>query len=225
MASSFSDKQSEKGFRRHSPVDHLIGQIDHALRTVSGNIGPTVRPSPGRDTGEPILTADERRESARLMRVNHCGEVCAQALYEGQALTAKSPRTAASLKEAASEETDHLSWCESRIRELDSNVSVLNPFWYAASFSMGAVAGLMGDKVNLGFVAATEEQVEDHLEEHLGRLPAGDERSRAILQQMKEDEARHGQNALDMGGAMFPRAVKSLMRTVSGAMTRTTYWI
>ena len=159
------------------------------------------------------------------MRVNHCGEVCAQALYEGQALTAKSPQTAASLKEAAEEETDHLSWCESRIRELDSNVSILNPFWYAASFSLGAVAGLLGDRVNLGFVAATEERVEDHLEEHLERLPEGDDRSRIILQQMKEDEARHGQNALDMGGAIFPQGVKKIMHAVSGAMTRSTYWI
>lgn len=159
------------------------------------------------------------------MRVNHCGEVCAQALYEGQALTSKSHRTAAALREAAIEETDHLSWCESRLRELDSNVSVLGPFWYAASFSMGAAAGLLGDKVNLGFVAATEEQVEDHLDDHLARLPGADARSRAVLEQMKADEARHGQSALEMGGAVFPSPIKKMMRAVSGAMTRSTYWI
>lgn len=206
-------------------VDTLIGRFDRTLRTVSGHIGVTARPSPAAAAPEAELTPAERRESARLMRINHSGEVCAQALYNGQALTARSSRTAASLERAAVEETDHLSWCEDRIRELDSHVSYLNPLWYAASFSMGAVAGLLGDKVNLGFVAATEEQVEAHLEDHLGRLPKTDLHSRAIIQKMSEDEARHGKSALEMGGAVFPPAIKKLMRRVARTMTGTTYWI
>lgn len=211
--------------RRLNRLDRAIGRFDHVLRTVSGNIGRTTRPSPATGPDDQALSAAEREQAARLMRVNHCGEVCAQALYEGQALTAKSRRTASSLEVAAAEETDHLSWCESRIRELDSHVSYLNPFWYAASFAMGATAGLLGDKVNLGFVAATEENVEDHLDDHLARLPESDTRSRSILQQMKEDEARHGQHALEMGGAIFPEGIKRAMRRVSRAMTTSTYWI
>lgn len=159
------------------------------------------------------------------MRVNHCGEVCAQALYNGQSLTARSSRTTAALDHAAVEETDHLSWCESRIRELDSHVSYLNPFWYAASFGLGAAAGLMGDRVNLGFVAATEENVCEHLEEHLSRLPAEDTRSRAILEQMLRDESGHEQTALELGGARFVPPVKRAMRVVSRLMTRSTYWV
>lgn len=208
-----------------SPVDTLISHFDAALKTVSGTVGTTRRHSPARELAEPELTADERQHSARLMRVNHCGEVCAQALYHGQSLTAKSSRTASAMKAAADEETDHLSWCETRINELDSHVSYLNPLWYGTSFVMGAIAGLLGDKINLGFVAATEEEVCRHLDDHLEKLPWGDEKSRSVLTQMREDEARHATHAIEFGGAKFPRPVKLAMRGVSNLMTRTTYWI
>lgn len=211
--------------RRLRPLDHIIGQFDHALRAVSGHVGKTSRPSPAAGPDEQTLSPQERLEASRLMRINHCGEVCAQALYSGQALTARNDRTAASLQHAAAEETDHLSWCEDRIRELDGHVSYLNPLWYGASFSLGALAGLLGDRINLGFVAATEEQVEEHLEDHLDRLPTADSRSRTILRQMSEDEAKHGRTALDLGGSRFPPAVKNVMRGISRTMTGSTYWI
>ena len=159
------------------------------------------------------------------MRVNHTGEVCAQALYYGQALTARSSRTARSMEQAATEETDHLSWCEERLRQLDSRVSYLNPIWYGSSFCMGMVTGLLGDKINLGFVAATEDQVCIHLTDHLEKLPEADSKSKAILTKMKEDEYRHQQDALKAGGATFPTPVKKVMTLVSKLMTRTTYWI
>ena len=208
-----------------SPIDSFIIHFDSALRATAGSIGKTNRDSPAQNVECGRLSDAEKHESARLMRVNHCGEVCAQALYQGQALTANSSHVSASMKQAAIEETDHLSWCESRIKELDSSVSILNPFWYVSSFCMGALAGLMGDKVNLGFVAATEEQVCKHLDEHLQKLPKKDEKSRAILTQMKADEARHMHLARDAGAAYFPAPVRSVMTGISRLMTRSTFWI
>lgn len=208
-----------------TPTDKLITHFDAALKSVTGTVGMTPRPSPAKTIAEADLSSDQRALAASLMRVNHCGEVCAQALYHGQALTARSSRTANSLKVAAEEETDHLSWCEERIRQLDSHVSYLNPFWYGASFSMGALAGLLGDKINLGFVAATEEEVCRHLDRHLEKLPAQDEKSRQILASMREDEARHAATAIESGGARLPKPVKAVMRGISRLMTRTSYWI
>lgn len=208
-----------------TPADRFILHIDAALRTVSGNVRHGERPSPADGETEPGLDPQERELAANLMRVNHCGEVCAQALYHGQALTAKSSRVAGAMKQAASEETDHLAWCEKRLSELDSRVSYLNPVWYAGSFAMGALTGLLGDRINLGFVAATEEEVCRHLDDHLKKLPAGDTKSRRVLEQMRADEARHASTAIDSGGARFPAPVKRLMRGVSRLMTTTTYRI
>ena len=157
------------------------------------------------------------------MRVNHAGEVCAQALYQGQALTAKLPEVGQQMEEAAAEEIDHLAWCEERINQLDGSTSRLNPVWYAASFGIGAAAGLISDKLSLGFVAATEEQVCNHLQEQLDKLPEDDHKSRAVIEQMLIDEKHHAENALDAGGYPFPKPVKKLMTLVSGAMTASSY--
>lgn len=208
-----------------SIIDQVIVEFDKALRTASGTVGQTRRLSPAGSIADTELSSIEKKKSASLMRVNHCGEVCAQALYQGQALTAKSNRVEQQLQAAADEETDHLSWCESRIDELGSKVSVLNPIWYVSSFALGAIAGTLGDKVNLGFVAATEEQVCKHLEDHIEALPDADEKSKAILLQMKEDEFQHKQSALDAGGHDFPSPVKAVMTGVSNLMTKTSYWI
>lgn len=208
-----------------SPIDRLITHIDTFIKTTTGSIGQGERPSPALSAPETELSAQEQRYSARLMRINHCGEVCAQALYNGQALTARDSRTSTLMQQAASEEVDHLTWCEQRIKELDSHVSFLNPFWYAVSFSMGALTGLLGDKVNLGFIAATEQEVCRHLDEHLEKLPAGDEKSRSILRQMRDDESRHATTAMEHGGARYPESVKLIMRQVSKLMTRSTYWL
>ena len=206
-------------------ADKLIIHFDNALRASAGTVGKTPRPSPAQTIKGVPLSDDQRELSARLMRVNHCGEVCAQALYHGQAIAAKSDRVATSMAQAATEETDHLSWCETRLRELDSHVSYLNPVWYASSFVVGAITGLLGDKISLGFVAATEEAVCRHLEVHLEKLPADDVKSRAIISQMKLDEAKHQAGALDAGGVVFPGPLKSLMAGVSKLMTRSTYWV
>lgn len=159
------------------------------------------------------------------MRINHCGEVCAQALYNGQALTAKDSAVSEVMRNAASEESDHLAWCETRIKELDSHVSILNPLWYAASFSMGVLTGLLGDKINLGFIAATEEEVCRHLDDHLEKISPRDEKSKAILSQMRDDEHKHASTALSRGGTKLPRPVKSIMRQVSKLMTKSAYWV
>jgi ubiquinone biosynthesis monooxygenase Coq7 len=208
-----------------SAIDQLISHVDSFIKTTSGSVGQRDRRSPGEDIANQELSAQERDYSARLMRINHCGEVCAQALYNGQALTAKDARTAAVMQQACDEEADHLAWCEKRIKELDSRVSFLNPIWYAASFSMGLLTGMLGDKINLGFVAATEEEVCRHLDEHLEKISPRDEKSRAILNQMRDDENKHASTAFSYGGAHFPAPVKSAMRQVSRLMTRSTYWI
>ena len=213
-----------------SALDNLIVHMDTALRTCAGSVGTRARPRPDNAANNAVnkerpLSPAQKKQSAQLMRVNHCGEVCAQALYHGQALTAKSGRVADSMKQAAEEETDHLSWCESRLKELGDRVSYLNPIWYSASFIMGAMTGLMGDKVNLGFVAATEKGVCEHLDEHIKKLPADDKPSKLILSQMRDDEEKHMHSALDAGGAKFPAPVQNAMKAVSKLMTRSTYWL
>ncbi|MDX1733636.1 MAG: 2-polyprenyl-3-methyl-6-methoxy-1,4-benzoquinone monooxygenase [Halioglobus sp.] len=211
--------------RRLSLLDRIITEADAVLRTVSNRGNSASRPSPAQGHTESDLSDAERRHVAGLMRVNHTGEVCAQALYQGQAMTARLTEVRDDMKQAAIEETDHLVWCEERLRELDSHTSYLNPAWYGLSFALGAVAGAIGDKVSLGFVAATEERVCEHLREHLKQLPEDDRKSRLILQQMLEDEQRHGDHALQAGGTDFPRPVKDAMSGVSKLMTRSSYRI
>lgn len=214
-------------FNAHfSLIDKVIINADRALRTLAaGNDMTCERPSPARQLDEAELGDTERKTSAALMRVNHTGEVCAQALYQGQALTAKLPNVRAEMEHAAEEEIDHLVWCQERIDALGSHTSYLNPVWYGLSFAIGAGAGLVSDKVSLGFVAATEDQVCKHLREHLQELPEQDIRSRAVVEKMLEDEARHADMALSAGGYNFPAPVKGLMTLVSKVMTKTSYHV
>lgn len=207
-----------------SLLDNLIIEFDKGLRTVLAE-AQSVRPHPDRDLPENALGDEDKRRAAALMRINHSGEVCAQALYNGQALTARNPATEAALREASQEETEHLAWCEKRIHELGSHKSLLNPVWYAGSFALGALAGALGDKWNLGFLAETENQVGQHIESHLQQLPAQDGKSRAVLEQMKIDEAKHATTAMTHGGAELPLPVKLAMKLSSKVMTKTTYWI
>lgn len=209
--------------RRLSLLDKLISEADTLLKTVSSGANQADRSSPATDHSEAELTENQRKHVAGLMRVNHTGEVCAQALYQGQALTARLPEVREDMQQAAREEVDHLVWCEERLRELDSHTSVLNPAWYGLSFALGALAGAIGDKVSLGFVAATEERVSNHLRDHLKQLPEDDRKSRLILQQMLEDEERHGENAMAAGGEDFPKPVKDAMSAVAKLMTGTSY--
>jgi len=211
--------------RRLSLLDKLITEADSVMRTISSRGNRAGRPSPAQGHSESELTDSQRRHVAGLMRVNHTGEVCAQALYQGQALTARLPDVREEMKEAADEEVDHLVWCEERLRELDSRPSYLNPAFYGMSFAMGAIAGAIGDDVSLGFVAATEERVCSHLKDHLKQLPGDDRKSQLILQQMLEDEERHGDNALQAGGKDFPQPVKEAMTLLSKVMTRSTYHV
>lgn len=207
-----------------SKIDDLIVQFDLGLRTL---LAParTSRPLPGQRLDEAEMSAEQKRSSAALMRVNHCGEICAQALYQGQALTARAPEIQRSLEVAAQEETEHLNWCESRIHDLGGRKSLLNPAWYAGSLALGALAGAAGDRWSLGFLAETERQVVRHLEGHLQRLPAEDVKSRAVVEQMKEDEARHAATAIGEGGAELPAPVRLAMKFSAKLMTRTAYWI
>lgn len=209
--------------RHLSAIDRLLLQFDQALHTLVPGTARAERASPAASAADTELSAAERRHVAGLMRINHTGEICAQALYQGQALTAKLDRVQAAMEQAAVEETDHLAWCEQRLRELDSRTSALNPLFYGASFALGAAAGAIGDRVSLGFVAATEEQVCRHLEDHLQRLPAEEKKSRAVLEQMLVDERKHGTQALDAGGVRFPKWLKAIMTQASKAMTSTTY--
>lgn len=210
--------------RHLSPLDRLIAGLDHALRTVAAKPVAT-RANPAAGMARATLDDAARREAGRLMRVNHAGEIAAQALYMGQAMVAQDPATRSALERAAAEEGDHLAWCADRLRELDAPVSALTPLWYAGSFAIGAVAGLAGDRWSLGFVIETERQVEQHLDSHLDRLPAEDRASRAVLEQMKADEVRHGNAARAAGGSDLPAAVQRVMRGASRVMTRTAYWI
>jgi ubiquinone biosynthesis monooxygenase Coq7 len=211
--------------RHYSPVDRLLLQADAALRTLLPFSGQPNRPSPAIVQPEVELDELTTQHIAGLMRINHTGEVCAQALYQGQALTAKLPAVRTAMEHAADEEVDHLAWCEQRIRQLGSHPSVLNPLFYGLSFGVGAVAGLISDKVSLGFVAATEDQVCKHLDEHLEQIPQEDEKSRAILEQMRTDEAQHSTAALEAGGLRFPAPVKFGMSLMAKVMTKTTYRI
>ena len=208
--------------RCYSPLDRLLIGFEHALTTVSA---PAVaaRPNPGDAEPQPALTDSERRHAAGLMRINHTGEVCAQALYDGQAALARTGDTRDYLQHAAAEETDHLAWCAERLCQLDSRPSLLNPLWYAGSFALGAVAAAVGDRVSLGFVIETERQVEAHLAEHLARLPAADARSRAILAAMQADEVRHADDALARGGSALPAPIPRLMRAASALMKAVAY--
>lgn len=205
-------------------LDSLIVEFDRALRTVFA-VAYTVRPHPGRELPEPALNADERRQVVGLMRVNHCGEICAQALYQGQALTSRDPAVRDALRSAALEETEHLAWTEKRIGELGGRKSFLNPLWYAGSLSLGLVAGALGDKWNLGFLAETERQVEAHLDGHLLRLPGQDAKSRAIVDQMRLDEIQHAETAVHYGAAALPAPVKAAMKLAAKVMTSTAYHV
>ncbi|MDX1624937.1 MAG: 2-polyprenyl-3-methyl-6-methoxy-1,4-benzoquinone monooxygenase [Wenzhouxiangellaceae bacterium] len=206
-------------------VDRLFTQIDQALRVTLAPAPPGHRPSPAADKPDCELDAEQRADVAGLMRVNHTGEVCAQALYAGQAVTARTPEVQAEMQHAADEEVDHLSWCATRLDELGSRPSLLNPFWYAGSFTIGALAGVAGDRWSLGFVEATERQVEAHLEGHLSRLPEQDRKSRAIVEQMKIDEAKHAEMAMESGAARLPPPVQGLMALTAGVMKFVAYRI
>jgi 3-demethoxyubiquinol 3-hydroxylase len=203
-------------------IDGLIAQVDRALRTVS-NVAEASRASPAEALPEAELTEADRRHAAALMRVNHVGEVCAQALYQGQALTARDPNAREALERAAREEEDHLAWSAQRVHDLGGRTSLLNPLWYAGAFAIGAVAGALGDRWNLGFLAETERQVEEHLSGHLERLPAEDARTRTLVEAMRADEARHRDTALRLGAAELPPPVRLAMRIASGLMTRVAY--
>jgi ubiquinone biosynthesis monooxygenase Coq7 len=204
-------------------VDRLIVSFDRGLRTLFAP-ARSVRPRPGEALSESAMSETDKRHVAALMRVNHAGEVCAQALYQGQALTARNAAARNALERAADEETEHLAWTERRIEELGGRKSVLNPLWYAGSFAIGAAAGLLGDKWNLGFLAETERQVVKHLDGHLNEIPAGDSKSRAVLEQMRLDESGHATSALEHGAAELPLPVRLAMRLSSRVMTRTSYW-
>ena len=204
--------------------DHLIVQFDKALRTVFAQ-ARSRRPYPDAALPEAEMSDAEKRHAAGLMRVNHSGEVCAQALYQGQALIARDPEVQRALQAASDEETEHLAWCERRLETLGSHKSVFNPLWYAGSFTLGALAGALGDKWNLGFLAETERQVEGHLNGHLETLPAQDAKSRAVVEQMKADEIKHAETAVAHGGAPLPLPVKLAMQATSKILTHTAYRI
>lgn len=211
--------------RHYTPVDALLIHADQALRTIFGRPVTTGRPNPAASAPVTELPPVEQQEAGRLMRVNHTGEVCAQALYQGQALTARREAVRDRMEQASIEENDHLAWCEQRLKELGSRPSILNPLFYAGAFTIGAAAGQAGDRWSLGFMAETEQQVVAHLNDHLKRLPVQDQPSRAILEQMKEDEACHATHALEAGGARLPLPVRVLMKGIAKVMTGTTYWI
>jgi 3-demethoxyubiquinol 3-hydroxylase len=211
--------------RHYSPFDRLVQGIDQALRTTFGPAPAPSRPNPAAAQTEAELSAAERELAGRLMRINHAGEISAQALYQGQALTARLPTVRRKMEQAAVEENDHLVWTEERIRALGTHTTLLAPFWYAGSFGLGALAGMVGDKWSLGFVVETERQVIRHLDSHLAQLPAHDTRDRASLEQMQTDEAQHAPTALGAGAAELPEPVKRLMALTSKVMTTTAYWI
>jgi len=227
-ASSLSACSAQRHKRRYTDnmfdLDRLIIGFDKGLRTLFAP-AHSLRRTPGDELADAEMPASRRALAAALMRVNHSGEICAQALYQGQALTARDSGAKAALERASQEETEHLAWTERRIAELGGRKSVLNPLWYAGSFAIGAAAGLLGDKWNLGFLAETEQQVVRHLEGHLQTLPEEDQKSRAIVEQMKDDEARHATTALKHGGAELPAPAKVAMRLSSKVMTQTAFWI
>lgn len=205
-------------------IDRLIGEIDKAIKVLAAP-SRSARALPRAGNGELVLEPAERLESIRLMRVNHAGEVSAQALYQGQALIARNEAVAAAMRESAAEETDHLAWCEQRLEQLGGRTSLLNPLWYLGSFAIGAVAGALGDRASLGFIAETERQVEAHLHGHMDRLPAADHDSRAIVDQMSRDEAAHGAQATSLGGHALPSPLRSAMKLTARMMTGGSYWL
>lgn len=206
-----------------SPTDGLLINLDQALRTLFGRPKTTHRRNPAESEPEIELDEHDRDHTARLMRINHTGEVCAQGLYQGQALTARDPLVRESMEQSAAEENDHLAWCEQRVEELGGRLSLLNPLWYAGSFALGAAAGIAGDRWSLGFVAETERQVEGHLDGHLEQLDPEDGKTRAVLEQMKADEVAHGRKAMDHGGRELPFPIKALMKATAKVMTTTVY--
>jgi ubiquinone biosynthesis monooxygenase Coq7 len=210
--------------RALSPIDRVLNAADNFLRSVS-TTPPSSRPYPARGIPETVLSDEDRKLSAALMRVNHAGEVAAQALYQGQALTASTPEMRALLHHAATEEADHLNWTAQRLEALNSRPSLLSPVWYTGAFLIGAVAGRMGDPVSLGFLAETEQQVEDHLKDHLDRLPVADAASRAVVVQMKQDEVNHMNAALKAGGADLPGPIQAAMRASSKVMTTLAHYV
>lgn len=209
--------------RTFSSADNLLINLDQALRTLFGRPRTTSRRNPADAEPEIELDATERDHTARLMRINHTGEVCAQGLYQGQALAARDPVVRESMEQSAAEENDHLAWCEQRVEELGGRLSLLNPLWYAGSFALGAAAGVAGDRWSLGFVAETEQQVEGHLDEHLEQLAPEDVKTRVILEQMKTDEIQHGQKAMDHGGTQLPLPIRAAMKLTAKVMTKTVY--
>jgi 3-demethoxyubiquinol 3-hydroxylase len=210
--------------RQYSFLDRCVIQLDQGLHTMFGK--PTSqRPNPADSVPECRLSTSENQKSGCLMRVNHTGEVSAQALYQAQALTARTKTLRYSMQQSAREENDHLTWCEARLSELGTHASYLNPFWYVSSFALGLLVGLIGDAWNLGFVAETERQVVNHLNEHLQQLPVIDKKSKSILEQMKEDEAYHASVAMTAGAAELPGVIKKVMKYLSKVMTKTAYWI
>ncbi len=211
--------------RTYSFLDQLLAEADQALRVSIGPAPAVENPSPAAAMNDNPLNEEERRLTIGLMRVNHTGEVCAQALYAGQAATARSDHVRTEMAEAAREEEDHLAWCAERLDQLDGRPSLLNPLWYASSYSIGALAGFAGDQWSLGFVEATERQVESHLDHHLEQLPENDLRSRAIVARMKEDEARHADMAVEQGARRLPAPVQGIMALTAGIMKVVAYRI
>lgn len=205
-------------------LDSLIVEFDKGLRTLFSK-AQSARPFPDAGLPEAALSESEKKRTAALMRVNHSGEICAQALYQGQALTARDPAMQQKLQQAAQEETEHLAWTAHRVHELGGHLSVLNPLWYGSSLAVGACAGLLGDRWNLGFLAETERQVGAHLQSHLARLPQQDGKSRAVVEQMYVDETRHSEMAVQAGAAELPLPVKLAMRLSAKVMTHTAYWV
>lgn len=211
--------------RNYTPLDQLVMNLDTGLRTLFGKPRLTERSNPGKAHVEAELSEAERELAGRLMRINHAGEVAAQGLYQGQALTAKQPRVREKMQRAADEENDHLHWCEQRLKEMGTHASYLNPLWYAGSMTIGALAGLAGDKWSLGFIAETEHQVVRHLDSHLQQITLDDHKTRAILEQMKTDEDRHASMAFGAGGIPLPGPVKNMMALTSAIITRTAWWV
>jgi ubiquinone biosynthesis monooxygenase Coq7 len=222
---------TNNAMKQYTQLDRFISQFDTTIKTLFGGIeAQATRPSPADNPNDSLdsdaaLDNSERLQSARLMRVNHCGEICAQALYQGQALTAKNPTIKVLLNHSAEEEKDHLAWCEQRLTQLDSHTTYLGPFFYAGSFAIGVTAGALGDQWNLGFVGETEKQVEQHLASHLEKISTADLKSRAIIKQMQQDEINHGNTAMNAGGATLPKPIQAVMQLTSKAMTATTYWV
>ncbi len=220
-----SNRSQQATERHYNRSDRFCFILDNLLRTVFGQPAITTEENPAANLTEPQLTAAEQLKSARLMRVNYCGEVCAQALYQGQAITARSSATREKLQQAAIEENNHLLWCDERLQELESHRSYLNLLFYLTSLSIGITAGIIGDKWSLGFIEETERQVAQHLTSHLDRLPSADSKSRRIVEKMRDDEQRHGTMAKDAGAEPLPAPIKTLMRLLAGIMTQTTYWL